>query len=236
MRKRRNLPKIQILFAILLLSLAGISISYSGFYDEIGVNSIVDTGTVTFSLEDYSGTDVWSVHPLTPETPCPEGEMIIWHGFISDPDRPTQESIEEDWPGCEVSLIASSWASEGSNYYVDMVWDKLLPNIDFSASVIVNYTGSLPAKVEISDIFWDTSGDNSDLIPYATLKVYGYTLVDDQWVKGDEIPDMPVQMHTNEYIGIEITVYLTEEDVDEIEINGGCSFDISAVQWINNDE
>ena len=231
MRKKRNLPKIQILFAILLICLAGISISYSGFYDEKSVYSIVDTGTITFSQENYSGTDVWSVHPLTPETPCPEGEIIIWHGFTSD--RLTQESIEIEWPGCEVSLIASSWASSGSEEGVDMVWDNLLPNIDFNASVIVNYTGSVPAKVEMSDLIWDLTGNNTDLTPYATLNIYDYTLVDNQWVKGDEIPEIPVQMHNNEYIGIEITVYLTEEDVNGIEIDGRCSFDISADQWNN---
>lgn len=214
--------KIGAIFFISILALAVIGISYAGFADIISVSGTVNTATVDLVIEDYSGTDVWKIYG----TGAPDDEILIWHGFINDPARPTQESLEKQYLGCTVLLVASSWASEGTDYDVDMEWNNIFPCIDFTADIIVHYTGSIPAHVTVNDIVWDTTG--YDFSPYTTFKAYSYTdpIV---WIKGDEI-EFPVQMHYCEYVGIEVTIHLQQDNALQ-GLSGDFSFDITATQW-----
>lgn len=55
--KKQTIPKITIIFLILILSLASISISYSGFTDEIKINGKLKTGEWAASISDYVWLD-----------------------------------------------------------------------------------------------------------------------------------------------------------------------------------
>jgi len=224
-----NKNKIGTIFFVSILALAGIGISYAGFIDVITVYGNVDTATVDLVVEDYSGTDVWKVYG--PD--APDGEIVIWRGFISDQDRPTKESLEEKYSECTAILVASSWASEGTNYDVDMVWDNIFPCIDFTADVIIHYAGTIPAHVDVTDLVWDLTGENYDFSKYTTFEVYQYTLVNNEWLKGNLIPSFPIQMHFCEYIGIEVTIHIAQDNSLQ-DKHGEFSFDINAIQW--NDE
>ena len=218
--------KIGTIFMVSVLALAGIGISYAGFIDLISVYGTVDTATVDLVVADYSGTDVWKVYGQG----APTGEIVVWHGFISDPDRHTQASLEALYPGCTVILVASSWASEGTDYDVDMVWDNIFPCIDFTADVIIHYAGTIPAHVDVTDLVWDHTGENYDFSQYTTFQVYQYIFVNDEWVKGNRITSFPIQMHLCEYIGIVVTIHLGQNNALQGK-HGEFSFNINAMQW-----
>ncbi|MFA5101972.1 MAG: hypothetical protein WC525_02345 [Candidatus Thermoplasmatota archaeon] len=216
------------IFLVSILALAGIGISYAGFTDVITVFGTVDTATVEIAVVDYSGTDVWKVYGPG----APPGEIVEWHGFVNDPARPTQASLELLYPGCTVILVASSWALAGIDYDVDMVWDNIFPCIDFTADVIIHYIGSIPAKVGVGDLVWDVNG--FDFSPYVTFAAYWYMDINPdpaivELQKGQAV-ELPVQMHYCDYIGIEVTIHL-EQDDELQDLTGTMSFDIMAMQW-----
>jgi hypothetical protein len=225
------------IFIVFVLALAGIGISYAGFTDVINVYGSVDTATVDIVKTDYSGTDVWKVYAVVPGAIPPTGEIVIWHGFVSDTTRPTEESLELQYRGCEADLISSSWAKSGTThgdklYDVDMVWDNIFPCIDFSADVIIHYAGTIPAHVDVTELVWDDTGDNFDFSDYTTFHAYWYILGSNGWEKGSEVT-FPVQMHYCQYIGIEVTIHIAQDNLLQ-DKHGEFSFDITALQW--NDE
>ena len=73
--------KIGTIFLIIILSIAGIGISYAGLTDTIHIYGTVDSATVTLDIEYYSGTDVWKVWNDEGFPPGYEDEVYIWHGF-----------------------------------------------------------------------------------------------------------------------------------------------------------
>jgi len=221
--------KIGTIFLISILALAGIGASYAGFFAKITVYGVVETATVELTVMDYSGTDVWKVYGPN----APNGEIVEWHGFISDPSRPTQGSLENAYPGCTVIPVASAWASKGTEYDINMTWNNIFPCVDFTADVILHYDGSIPALVDITDFEWDDT--YYDFSSYTTFSYYWYTKdpTNDAWVKDEEITQLPVQMHECQYIGIEATIEL-EQDNTLQGLRGEFNFNIHAIQW--NDE
>ncbi len=219
-----NTNKITIIFLVSILALAGIGISYAGFVDLIQVHGNVSTAYVEIDVEDYSGTDVWKIWGCPDETP--DGEIYIWRGF--EDDRPNQADIEADYPGCNVEFIASAWASEGDTFDVDMEWFNIFPCINFIADIIVHYEGSIPAKMYWPEIVW-LEGDEY-FLDYTTIKAYKYSIVNDEWDKGEEITDWPYQVHNCYYVGFEVTINLPQQNTLQ-EKNGRFSFDIDVIQW-----
>lgn len=218
--------KIGSIFLVSVLALAGIGISYAGFSDMISVYGEVNTATVQFNVVDYSGTDVWKVYG----DGQPAGEIFIGRSFESN--KLTTTHVEDMYPDCTVIPVASSWASVGSDYDVDMLWDNIFPCVDFTADVIIHYEGSIPAHVTVTDLVWDANG--YDFSEYLTFEAYSYVKDGDEWIKGEQI-DFPVQMHFCDHIGIEAAIHL--EQNNELQgLSGGFSFNIHAIQWTDDCE
>jgi hypothetical protein len=159
------------MFLISTLALAGIGVSYAGFTDEIYVYGTVDCGTVEFEIVDgwYSGTWVYKIWgfeepedpPGDPDYVDPvvydlDDEILIYRGFTQ---LVPPEGVVLAWAsnnGGFAELIAYSEAMPGTtsfpdpaiqDYYdVDIVYDEILPCIDFTSDFIIHYTGSLPCK------------------------------------------------------------------------------------------
>ena len=53
--------KIFTIFGIVVLSLAGIGITYAGFVDVIDIYGTVSTATVDIKVEEYSCTFLWKI-------------------------------------------------------------------------------------------------------------------------------------------------------------------------------
>jgi hypothetical protein len=214
-------------FLASLLALAGLGVSYAGFFDVIHVYGTVKTGTVNLEIEDYSGTDVWKIY-----APDQEDITIEWRGFISDPERPPQDSLELLFPGRMVLLVASSWAMQGTEYDIDMVWDNIFP-ASISLQMSSSITPAASPPISSSGIAsGDMTKDKISFEQLLTCKVYNYTIdADGNWQKNQEIL-FPVQMHYCEYIGLEVTIHLPQLNTDVLQDKDGeFSFDINALQW-----
>ena len=221
---RKN--KIGTTFILLILALASIGISYSGFSDTIHIYGTVDTATVELEIAEYSGTDVWKV--WGPD--APEDELYIYSCMSGN--RPRNVDIQNLFPSSNIKLVSSAWAQAGINhngieYDIDLVWENIYPNIAYKADFILKYIGSIPAKMTEPDITWE-SGD--DLTEHTQILAYRYTKVDDEWVKGEQIADWPNQVHTNYYIGFEVIIQIPP-DIDLQGKYGEFSFEIEVVQW-----
>jgi hypothetical protein len=84
---KRN--KIGSIFLVSVLALAGIGISYAGFFDTIHVYGKVDTATVTLDLKAYSKTYVWKIwdwpaDPFDPEWTNPYTDTQLANYLIID--------------------------------------------------------------------------------------------------------------------------------------------------------
>ena len=239
---RKN--KIGAVFLISTLALAGLGIGYAGFFDDISVYGSVDTATVTLTTAAYSGTWVYKIwgFAVTPPNP-PAGwafydltkELLIYRGFTNLTTAVTSWASTN---GGHAELEAGAYAEIGTThnsqlYDVDMVWWNIFPCIDFTADFIIHYTGTIPAHITFSDLVWDTTGTNFNFGPYTIWHAYWYTLENGVWVKGTEIASTittPIQMHYCQYVGIEVTVHLLQDNNLQNK-NGAFSFNIHALQW-----
>jgi len=172
--------KVGVIFLVSILTLAGIGISYAGFTDTIYVYGEVDTATVDIDwIGWYSGTWVFKIWGFeeTPDKIPPyfdnvelydlDDEILIYNGFENNFQG--QNNLEtsviswaEDHNG-QAELVSSAYAGPGGmhpdptgvdkQYDVDMTYDNLFPCIDFCADFIFHYDGSIPAKIDVADIF-----------------------------------------------------------------------------------
>ena len=234
---RKN--KIGTVFLVSALALAGIGFSYAGLTDVIDVYGSVSTATVEFTVEEYSGTWVlkvccWDIEPYYPDWPdyeetwIPEEETLILRGF----DEPTEAMIDL-WlvgTGAEYSLQSWAYAAEGDIYDVDMTWFNIFPCVEYKADVIIHYSGSIPAHVQLSDLIWLVGEEYFGA--YTTFEAYSYEYDEssDIWTKGDLIPLWPIQMHYCDYVGIEIKIHLEQDDSLQDKY-GELMFNIDALQW-----
>ncbi len=210
-RKKMDKKKIGIVVIVSILALSVINVSYAGLTENIRTPV-----PVTLIIEDYSGTDVWKVYGPN----APLNEIVIWHGFISDPSRPTKESLETLYPECTALLISSSWAKKGTTYDVDIDINNIFPCIEFISDIIIHYTGSNTICIALSEMQWL----GFDFNQYTTIEAYSYTLENGLWIKG-EILEFPVEMNYCEYVGIEVNINL-ESNNDLQSLLGDFSFDI----------
>jgi len=246
--------KIGSIFLMSVLALAGIGISYAGFSDSISVYGTVDTATVDITVVQwYSGTDVWKVYAVTPGVQTPPGEIVIWSGFLNDPARPTESSLESQYPGCEADLISWSYAAAGTShgdpavpYDVDMVYHNLFPCIDFSADFIFHYDGSIPAKINLAEIYPidDPSGFLSYLWNYhsgnpgygAWVEAYRCYPIEEAgkiigWNIDYKTPvDIGYQLHLCNYVYVKLVIHLPQ--VNKLQgLSGTFGGTIGVIQW-----
>lgn len=224
--------KIGTIFLIIILSIAGIGISYAGLTDTIHIYGTVDSATVTIDIEEYSGTDVWKVWNDVGVPPGYPDEVYIWHGF--EYSRPTEAEVLTATSADHAKLIASAWAKDGTEhngetYDVDMIWDKIFPCIDFKADVLIHYTGSIPAKMQWPTIVWHEG--ETIFSDYTIMKAYRYSIETEEDI--EEITNWPHQVHFCDYIRFEITVHIPQENSLQAK-HEEFSFDIDVEQW--NDE
>lgn len=176
---RRN--KIGSIFLVSVLALAGIGISYAGFFDTIHVYGEVDTASVEIDILEgwYSGTWVYKIWfpidivppneaPGNPFLYEPGNEILIYKGFTNE--VPPEDDIL-DWAstrGFNAELEAYSYAKDGEThdgeqYDIDFVYSDIFPCIDFKANFVVHYIGSIPARVNpniIIDTYYPEGGSS----------------------------------------------------------------------------
>ena len=210
-RSNMNTAKLGVMFIVTAMALAGIGAGYAAWFDTIYVDGTVGTGSVEWEVIDYSGTYVWKVYdapdtgygPETVVTDNPEYSVPIEEGF--------RVAYAEAMPGT-------------GDFDVDVIFDNLFPCIWFKADIVIEYTGTVPGK--INDI------------------VYGYDPVDD-WIEpliasgniyavaydpAGNIVDLGYQLHENDIIYVELYIHLPQEDY-LMGLSGSFTATFIVVQW-----
>jgi len=221
--------KIGIIFATTMFIIAGIGISYAGFTDTIQIYGTIQTATVDLEVKGHSVTEIWKIWGDN----APDDEIYKWYGYTNDQNYPLDKDYVLSQTQAEFAeRISWTESNQGDQHDVDFKFMNIFPCIDFRADVIIKYTGSIPAKINWPDLIWDENGNNYDFSTYTKLIAYYYDLVDEQWVRKDEISplDFPLQIHESEYIGFEVEISLVQDNILQNK-NGKFSLEINAIQW-----
>lgn len=236
--------KVGSLFLVSILALAGIGISYAGFTDTLYIFGEVNTATVSLEVEDYSATHVYKMWGKTAPTEAQlesqfgdiileyntNEEVLILRGFVDD--LPTEAEVTAffvNYP-CEAELVSQAYAEQGSDPYdIHMVYDNLFPCKYFTADFVLNYTGSIPAK-----LWADITTTDSWLLDLAAageieIKAYDVTWDGSTWIKGDMV-DIGHQVHNGDHVYIELTIHLPQDNKYQGK-TGSFTAHVTALQW-----
>jgi hypothetical protein len=244
-KKKMRKNKIGAIFLVSTLALAGLGLSYAGFYDDIYVYGYVSTATVEFEVVDYSGTWVFKIWCFSPDedipapefpgwivTWIPEEETLILRGF-GWPDYDALDAWVDEYGLC-YELAAYAYAYPGMyEDEVGMYWWQVFPCINFTADVIIHYLGCIPAHITIEDFWFNGSSDLFQYISFQFFEyypIYNATGVIVGWDRGAQIVVWPVQMHWCQYIGVIVNIKIPQDNSLQ-GLFGYFGFRIHALQW-----
>ena len=221
--------KIGAIFLIAVMALAGVGAGYAAWFDTITVHGTVNTGDVSWHVVEYSGTDVYKVY--NNDGSGPEGEILVWDWPAMGSQDDGLEAAQQydfyeriSWSGAE--------AGNGNPFDVEFSFNNLFPCIDFEINFVIEYTGSIPGKINFMDYLFD--GD-AELLAMAdvTLEAYGMYFDDGnlEWVIDTNDPaDIGYQMHEFDRVIVILTVHLPQENVLMNQNAEGTAI-IEVVQW-----
>ena len=243
---RKN--KVGSIFLVSMLALAGLGMSYAGFTDAISVYGTVDTATVDIDwIGWYSGTWVWKVWG----TGQPDGEIYKFSGWVAN--KPTDAQVQDMFPGCQVEFVSESYAAAGTDYDVIMTYDNLFPCIDFEADFIFHYGGSIPAKINVAEIFpltedpydetavgfltwlWNyhlnNPGYGAWVEAYRAYPIYNGVNEIIGWNINEEEPvDVGTQLHFCDYVYVKLVIHLPQDNLLQ-GLTGTFDGTIGVIQW-----
>ena len=217
-KKQMNKNKIGIVFVVAVLALAGIGISYAGWTDTINVTGIVTSGDVSWKVIEYSGTWVWKY--------IPNHDKIINFGIpiAYDPDGIKNDDPNGYYDNNAYTLVASSWAQQGtSDHDVDVYFENLYPCTWFKADFKINYTGTVPGRVNNIEYSYTPQNDWIDQLIdsndiYATARHNG------------EPVSIGYQLHENDEITIELWIHIPQQQ-DLMLKSGSFTASFEVKQW-----
>jgi len=204
MKKRIGISKRKLVITLGILLTLFVITGISGFMGGVVYQGNVNTASIDFRIEEYSGTWVYK-DTVT-------GERVILDEPSSNPDY---------------LYVASSYGQPGTNNYdVDFVFENIYPCIFFKADFIAHYIGSIP--VHLTGMTF-----NADpwLEPYITWRAYSceWDEILEEFVIGPQI-QIGYQLHYCMYIYVEVIVKLPQDNNLQ-DLNGyfhGC---LDVIQW-----
>jgi hypothetical protein len=237
-----NKNKIGAIFLISILSIAGISISYASFYDEITVYGKVETSTVELEWTSFSNIYVWIVYcdPLIPSPLWADPEMFTWSpvnnfAMLNWFSTITPDMIE-NWFTEELNLLENvdywrvAWSEvtfkepdqnpDGfdKEYDINMFYNNVHPNLDFCAEFLYQYTGTIPAKWTKSQLIDTWYIENGPF--YTGDGYYGDNWMEDLWIYNHGITlEDGTYIPGNPGMGIWIEAYMSSDPNFENNIN-----------------
>ena len=164
--------KIGTLFLVSVLALAGIGITYAGWTDIITVSGTVQTGSVDFSVESYTGTWVWKHYADASGMPMHEKE--VHNGVVDVDDEDIDGFLNDDPNGYydnpdEWELVARSYCYEddATAQDINFKFDNLFPCVYFYADFEFKIV-SVPVHLQGVLFNWDSMNpvgwlDNADV-------------------------------------------------------------------------
>lgn len=221
--------KIGSLFLVSILALAGIGVSYAGFFDEIYVSGYVETGTVTLELEDYSCTWVWKWW-----NDNNEDGVFINHDWCDDmmDEAEVLAYCNSEFGADYVMPVA--WANSslvaGTDDEVYVSFENIFPCIDFVADFVFHYTGTIPAKIDNPTI--NFAADFPEILKqYVVVEFYEF---DEATGAIGSALVWPVQVHFCDYIYVKVIIHLAQNNLLQ-GLSGDFDFTLTAIQWYDCD-
>lgn len=206
--------KLGVIFAVSVMALAGIGISYAGFTDTITVHGTVTTATVDHTIgTSFSGTWVWKVW----------GQGITTEIYI---DHTGGTDWQLSYPtGTHFLLVAWATAAPGAtgtDHDVELTWTNIFPCIPFCCDFDFIYTGSIPAKINSMSIVYDTGSWVDDVLSYE-LYIVGPS--------GVHIPvGLGYQLHDGDIVHCVFCIHLPQDDWYQGKSASGHA-SLQLVQW-----
>jgi len=255
-----NQKKIGSIFIITTLALASIGISYAGFTDEIHIFGTVNTGTVDLEIIDwYSGTwvfktwninDMWTIPNFQYTTLDVYNEILIFSGWSNN--APTEDQVKA-WAnlnGGNAELVSFSEAKPGTThedvtYDVDFEYDNLFPCIDFTADFILHYIGSIPAKIDVAEIFsengwlqelWamykadSNAGFGAYVEAYRCQPLISNEEIIDWAIDYNDPVDIGYQLHYCNYVYVKLVIHLPQDNNYQ-GLSGIFTGKVGVIQW-----
>jgi hypothetical protein len=216
--------KLGAIFLISVLAIAGVGAGYAAWTDTIYIDGKVNTGSVGWKFVDYSGTWVWKN--------LDNDACVILH----------RDDIA---PGLNSILVAYAQAKPGiDDHHAVVTYHNIFPSINFMADVVIEYTGSVPGKLNNvgfydlqnqpgnswpEDIIDGYPNDPEELIDYYTT--LSFTIYDaDGNVIEEGVPYLGIQLHQGYRIHIIMTIHL-DQLPELMNLEGDFGVFAEIVQW-----
>lgn len=210
-RNRINSTKIGVIFIISALALAGIGAGYAAWTDTIYIDGNVSTGSVEWKVIDYSGTYVWKVFGAADTGNGPETVVTGNPDYSVLPEEGFRVSYAEATPGTE-------------EFDVNVVFDNLFPCIWFKVDIVIEYTGTVPGR--INDILYSYTPENDWLEP---LIISGDIYATAKDASGNVV-EIGYQLHENDLVFIELWIHIPQDN-DLMLKSGAFTATFIVVQW-----
>lgn len=208
--------KLGTLFIVSALALAGIGVSYAGLSDVLTIAGTVQTASVTFDIQEYSGTWVWKVFNA-PDT-----------GY--GPETVVTDDPEVTYNPSEGFLVAYAVAAAGVEPTdVQVTFNNIFPCIPFVADIEFTI-GTIPVKFTAVTIQPNPGSEwMAPLIASGDIFAKLYVVRE-----GVQIPVVVgTQIHPGEIVIGEIHIHLPQ--LQEYQgVSGSGTATLEILQW--NDE
>ena len=206
--------KIGAIFLISILALAGIGMGVASWTDTITIDGTVNTGTVQYTIKEYSATWAYKVI-LT-------GEIVYEDHELVDPGN------------IGLYPVANAVAREGAADEDDVVmtFNNVFPKVRLTADFIFHYDGSVPVKISEMSFVPTTGG--YDFSPYLEYEAHPATWDEilEEWIIDDTVDvDLGYQLHYCDHVWVGVTLYVFDNIPEMQDKVGSFGGNIELVQW-----
>lgn len=229
----------------LVFALGSLGVAYAAWTDSIVVTGTVETGTVDIDIAGCSSTFVYKV-PGAPDTGW--GLETVYHYIYGNVDFPPPG-------GTLIASAVSTYSFDPDADIATMTFTNIFPCIDFKADVLLEYVGTVPAKIEFAAIsaddpmdeviqaLWDLGEISKDGDPMTEgdgIWIDAYVSTDDgnNWTYYDDL--FGIQLHQGDFVRIILHAHIpqiTDEPGNPLDQSniGDISLDFSGsvnvIQW-----
>jgi len=231
------MKRIGLVTLAMVLALGSLGIAYAAWTDDITIEGTVNTGNLDLNVVDYSCSAIYK--DLVTD------ELVPWHGWCGDdPYVNNPEYLPVASAGAAQTMTDDGATPVPVDDSVTIWFDKLFPCQWLYADILLEYDGTVPAKLWADA--WPV--DDPDFPDCALFAEYGVDVQYYAWCWdhdpraeiGDgahpgidefgEICDVGVQLHDGDFVLVKMAVHIPQ--VNEL-MNKACRFEgrIQAIQW-----
>jgi predicted ribosomally synthesized peptide with SipW-like signal peptide len=225
--------KIGLLVMALVLAMGTLGIGYAAWTDTITIDGTVNTGTVDIVIKEVSSTFVYKVEDEPGED---ADEMVIVHQRknLRGGGGLTWSVVNVPAIPANGILVASANATCPEDDKITITIDNAfpLPDGELRADFLLHYDGTIPVKVQVSDLgFQDNDGDGHSIADDVVIKYY-------EWDEATQTQGDPIaawtageQLHQCRYILVVVSCDLCEQDDLDMGQSGVINGSIEVIQW-----